>query len=309
MENRPNSLENKSLAPDKRKPLSAKSGTFALLLSTLWSANPVATKAGLLDCGPLRYGYLRFTLGGITNLIWAFATKKSFKITPNEFKPLLLLGALFSAQLAFLNIGQDLTTAGHGSIIISTFPLWSAIFAHMFVPGDQLSKLRLFGTLIAYAGVVVVFYHSLYISPGMNQIFFGDILMLCSAVLLGLRQIYLSQLGQVIKLHKLLIAQSIFGILSFGLASLYFESNDPFLFTPQLLISLFYTCIVIAGLAFLGQTWLLRNYLPSRVTVLSLSQPIFGILLSWVILGEPIGSELYIGAVLVIAGSFLAQKK
>jgi len=43
--------------------------------------------------------------------------------------------------------------------------------------------------------------------------------------------------------------------------------------------------------------------------VLSLSQPIFGILLSWVILGEPIGSELYIGAVLVIAGSFLAQKK
>ena len=307
MENHPDSLESKSLGPGKRKPLSAKSGAFALFLSTLWSANSVATKAGLLDSGPLRYGYLRFTLGGITNVIWALITKKSFKITPNEFKPLLLLGALFSAQLAFLNIGQDLTTAGHGSIIISTFPLWSAIFAHMFVPGDQLSKLRLFGTLIAYTGVV--FYHSLNISPGMNQIFFGDILMLCSAVLLGLRQIYLSQLGQVIKLHKLLIAQSIFGILSFGLASLYFESNDPFLFTPQLLISLFYTGIVIAGLAFLGQTWLLRNYLPSRVTVLSLSQPIFGILLSWVILGEPIGSELYIGAVLVIAGSYLAQKK
>ena len=94
MENRPDSLENKSLAPYKRKPLSAKSGTFALLLSTLWSANPVATKAGLLDSGPLRYGYLRFALGGITNLIWALITKKSFKIKPSWTSAILIAIAL-----------------------------------------------------------------------------------------------------------------------------------------------------------------------------------------------------------------------
>jgi drug/metabolite transporter (DMT)-like permease len=72
---------------------------------------------------------------------------------------------------------------------------------------------------------------------------------------------------------------------------------------------LLYTGVLIAGLGFIGQTWLLKRYLPSRVTVLSLSQPIFGVLFSWWILGESIGGELYIGAVLVVIGSALAQRR
>ena len=66
--------------------------------------------------------------------------------------------------------------------------------------------------------------------------------------------------------------------------------------------------LVCAGLAFLAQTWLLRRYLPSRVTVISLSQPIFGVLFSWWILGESVGGELYLGAALVVVGSALAQR-
>jgi len=49
--------------------------------------------------------------------------------------------------------------------------------------------------------------------------------------------------------------------------------------------------------------------LPSRVTVISLSQPVFGVLFSWWILGESVGGELYIGAILVVLGSALAQRK
>ena len=79
--------------------------------------------------------------------------------------------------------------------------------------------------------------------------------------------------------------------------------------TTQLVIALFYTGVLIAGLGFIGQTWLLSRYLPSRVTVISLSQPIFGVLFSWWILGESVGGELYVGAILVIVGSALAQRR
>jgi len=307
-----NKYKKKSTFPktinDKRKPLSIKSGSFALFLSTIWSGNPVATKAGLLDCEPLRYGYLRFFLGGIINLSWAIATRKSFKLKMNEIKPLFLLGLLFTAQIAFLNFGQDFTTAGHGAIMISTFPLWTSIFAHIFVPNDKLSKIRLIGTFIAYSGVVIVFSRALFDTSNMNTIFIGDFFLIISAILLGLRQIYISQLGQIISQHKLLIAQSVFGIIFFVIGSIVFENSEKFFLSTQLIVSLFYTGIIIAGLAFIGQTWLLKNYLPSRVTILSLSQPIFGIFFSWIILGESIGFELYLGAILVFFGSFLAQK-
>jgi drug/metabolite transporter (DMT)-like permease len=298
-------------APDSpitqpRRPLSLKAGAFSLLLSTMWAGNPVANKAGLEDAGPLRLGYLRFILGAIVVLIYAIATKQSFKVHRNEWTPLVLLGVLFTVQLAFMNVGQDYTTAGHAVVVTTTFPLWTGVFAHFFVPGDRMSRSRTFGTLVAYTGVVVVLYKGF--ADSSSDFLIGDLLLLGSAVLLGGRQVYLSQLGQGIAQHKLLMAQGIFGIVTFVVASLIFESGEAFTITSRLIIALFYTGVLIAGLGFIGQTWLLKRYLPSRVTVISLSQPIFGVLFSWWILGESIGGELYIGALLVVVGSALAQR-
>lgn len=247
---------------------------------------------------------MRFALGGIIVLGWAIVTRQSLRIAKHERKPLLLLGALFSVQLAFMNVGQDHTTAGHAVVITTTFPLWTGVFAHFFVPGDRMTRGRTVGTLIAYGGVVAVFSRSL----GAGDFLIGDSLLLCSAILLGARQVYLSQSSQGISLPKLLLAQSAVGIATFVTASMFLES-DPYTITTRLALALFYQGVVIAGFGFIFQTWLLKNYLPSRVTVISLSQPIFGVIFSWLILGEHIGPELYAGAALVVVGSFLAQRR
>jgi drug/metabolite transporter (DMT)-like permease len=292
---------------NERRPLSLKAGGLALLLSTMWAGNPVANKAGLEDAGPLRLGYLRFILGAIVVMIYAIATRQSFKIQKREWVPLVSLGVLFTVQLALMNIGQDYTSAGHAVVVTTTFPLWTGVFAHFFVPGDRMSRSRSLGTLVAYSGVVAVFYKGFVDSS--SDFLIGDLLLLMSAILLGGRQVFLSQLGQGIAQHKLLMAQSVFGIVSFIIASLIFEGDEAFNVTTRLVVALFYTGVLIAGLGFIGQTWLLKRYLPSRVTVISLSQPIFGVLFSWWILGETIGGELYIGAVLVVIGSALAQRR
>ena len=245
----------------------------------MWAGNPVANKAGLADAGPLRLGYLRFILGAVVVLIYALATRQSFRIQKREWVPLILLGILFTVQLAFMNIGQDYTSAGHAVVVTTTFPLWTGVFAHFFVPGDRMSRSRTFGTLVAYGGVVAVFYKGFVDSS--SDFLIGDLLLLVSAMLLGGRQVFLSQLGQGIAQHKLLMAQSIFGITAFVIASLIFEGDEAFTVTTKLVVALFYTGVLIAGLGFIGQTWLLKRYLPSRVPVLSLSQPIFGVLFSW----------------------------
>jgi drug/metabolite transporter (DMT)-like permease len=294
-------------APNNRRPLTARAGALALLLSTMWAGNPVANKAGLDDAGPMRLGWLRFALGGVVVLIYAVVTRQSFRVQRHEWVPLALLGTLFTVQLALMNIGQDFSTAGHAVVVTSTFPLWTGVFAHFFVPGDRMSRSRTLGTLIAYSGIIAVFYKGF--AESSSDFLLGDLLLLGSAVLLGGRQVYLSQLGQGIAQHKLLISQALFGVSAFIIASLIFESDEAFVVTTRLVVALLYTGVLIAGLGFIGQTWLLKRYLPSRVTVISLSQPIFGVLLSWWILGESVGGELYLGAALVVAGSALAQRR
>ena len=64
----------------------------------------------------------------------------------------------------------------------------------------------------------------------------------------------------------------------------------------------------MAGFNFIANIWLLRNYKPSQVTVIHLSQPIFGILIGFVVLGEKIGFLVLLGAAMVILGSSLVRK-
>lgn len=282
-------------------------GAFALTLSlsALWGGNPVAVKAGLRDAPPLRLGLFRFLIGAVVVVAVAVFRKRSLRIEPGEWMPLAGLGVLFSSQVVLMNLGQDHTSAGHAAVIMSAYPLWTAVFAHFLVPGDKLTTKRLVGALIAYSGVLVVFGASLKLETGAGLV--GDGLLVVSALLLGARQIVLSRSSQGISIEKLLLAQAVSGVLGFGALSLWFES-EPTTFTARLVGALLYQGVVIAGVAFFVQTWLLKNFPPSRVTTVYLTQPLFGVSFSWLVLGEAVGPELFLGAPLVIAGSYFVQR-
>ncbi len=288
-----------------RKPLDLKGGLFALFLSTLWAGNPIATKTGLQSAPPLRFGWIRFGLGLIVVLIWAAVTRQSLRVERREWRSMLTLGVLFAIQLAFLNFGQEHTSASHAVIINTTYPLWTGILAHFMIPGDRLNRTRFLGTLIAYGGVVVLFWKSF---GGGTGTLLGDGLTLVSAVLLAERQIYIAKSSTTVSLPKLLAAQGVVGITLFVIFSFTFE-HDPWVWNGQFALAMAYTGIVIAGFGFIGTSWLLSRYMPSSVTVVSLSQPILGVLLSWWLLDEKIGPELWAGAVLVVIGSFIAQRR
>ncbi len=288
------------------RPLRGPASAFALFLAVLWGGNPVAIKAGLDDAPPLRLGWMRFVLGSIFIVGWALVTHRSFCIERSEWRTLVGIGLIFTAQLALMNVGQDRTTAGHAAVITSTFPLWTGLLAHFLIPGDRLSRQRSLGTLIAYVGVVVVLSPSFAGSDseiGLD----GDALLLASAVLLGARQIYISHSAQRIPIHKLMLAQSAIGVPVFVVASLFVES-DPYIFSTDLGAALLYQGLVIAGFGFLSNAWLLQRFLPSHVSAMQLTTPVFGVLLSALVLSEAIGWELYTGTALVVAGSFLNQR-
>src|SRR5690606_37108131 len=105
-------------------------------------------------------GY-RFLAGGLVTIGWALYTKQSMMPARGELRALFWLALLFISQIAFMNVGQDYTTASHGVVINTTFPLWTGVIAHFFVPGDRLTPGRTIGTLSAYGGVVAIFAQSL----------------------------------------------------------------------------------------------------------------------------------------------------
>jgi len=291
-------------AAARRRSLTPAAALLAFLLSTVWGGNMVALKAGLDDAPPLRIGWMRFLLGSVVVLAWALVTGRDLRIHRAEWKRLAVLGALFAVQIAFMNIGQDRTSAAHGVVMTNTFPLWVGVLSHFFVPGDRLTRWKTTGALIAYSGVAAVFARSLTVS---SDLAVGDALMLTSAALLGARIVYMARTVENVDPAKLLLAQAAVGICAFAIVGTLVET-DPYRLTLRLACSLLYQGALVAGFAFIANLWLLKRYMPTHVTVIFLSQPIFGVFASWLVLGEPLEATVWVGAALVIFGSWLARR-
>jgi drug/metabolite transporter (DMT)-like permease len=134
----------------------------------------------------------------------------------------------------------------------------------------------------------------------------GDLLMLGSAALLGTRQVYTALTAQSVALPKLLLTQAVVGVAFFLVVGLLLE-RDAWMFSQRLVFSILYQGGVIAGFGFIGNMWLLKHYLPSGVTAISLTTPVWGVLLANVVLGEALSVTLFTGLALVISGSILSQ--
>ena len=77
----------------------------AIVINVLWGANPVAIKFSLLAFPPLWTAFFRFAVGAICVCGWA--RYAGLRIWPerNEWRPLMLISALFTIQIAMMNIG------------------------------------------------------------------------------------------------------------------------------------------------------------------------------------------------------------
>ena len=287
----------------ERKNLSFRAASLDLVLSFLWGGHPTALKVALPYAPPIRQGWMRFVVSAVVILFWARYKKISLIPTKAEIKPLVQLGILFSVQLLFLNIGISKTSVSSSVILNSTYPIWVITLGHFFIKGDNFTFLKFSGVMIAYFGIIITYFDSF----GNSSFLLGNSFCLASGFLLGVRTIFLAKGSESIAPLKLLMAQAFFGSIIFILLSIIFE-GDPYKFSLILLISILYQGAIVAGFNFIANIWLLKNYKPSQVTVIHLSQPIFGILIGYVVLGENIGLLVLLGAAFVILGSILVRK-
>lgn len=279
---------------------------LAVLVGLFWGGNIVAIKIGLDDAPPLRLAWLRFLVGGGVIAVWAWATGRlaGFRIERDEWRPLLVLGALFTAQIGTMNVATWLTNAAHASILLNLHAVHTVVLAHFLIPGDRLSVRRFAGILIAYAGILVLFAGG---GSDRTASLLGDALMFVSAAILAERTVYLAQAVQRFDPVKLLLAQAVTGIAVFVSLSQALEPS-PTRWTWRLAGALLYQGALVAGFCFVVNLWLLKRYRPSTLATFSLAQPIFGVVAAMAVAGDPLTPNLLVACAGVAAGIALTVR-
>ena len=280
---------------------------LVIFLALLWGGNSVSIKIGLQDIPPLALAVARFLLALFAVGTWAIIQRIPIAINRGELVPLLCLSAIFLLQIISLNVGTQFTNASRSTILINTAPFFTVLFAHFWVPGDRLSVTKVVGISLAFGGVLLTFGKNLKV--GVQPSLFGDLVVLASGCLLGLRMVVTKLFVQFIHPYRLLVWMMIFSLPCFLGLSLLLEREAGYQLSISSIVAILYQGVVVAGFCFVTWTSVLKKYSPSRLVVLFFATPLFGVLLSHLLLGDEINPSLIIGASLVAVGIYMVNRQ
>jgi len=151
-----------------------------------WGTSWAASKIGLQEFSPLQLTIVRFV---VASVIFYFMTRVFYKdcvIEKRDKMRIWLLGLLgVSIYFMLQHIGLDMTTTVNSSILIATNPIFTMILSAKLFRQEELTYGGIFGALLAFFGVFLIFTGGKGISIGRNTLF-GDLLMLLNSLVWAL---------------------------------------------------------------------------------------------------------------------------
>ncbi|MCC6446224.1 MAG: DMT family transporter [Armatimonadetes bacterium] len=285
--------------------LDGKTTALALSLCFLWGGLTPAVKASLEGMPPFGLAAVRFALSWALIAAWCRLSRIDLAIKGDFFR-LMALACVFVAQIFTLNIGATLTSASHAIIFLSTYPLFVGVLAHFFLHQDRMNRHKAAGLAAAFIGVAVTFGERR--QPSQAAGLTGDLLVLLSGVLLAALVIMTKRMVARYDSTSLLYWQLLLGVPLFTLGTLLTEGAFRWHFSLPVLAGLAYQGVVISGLCFVVWNRLLQKHSASRLSAFAFTNPIFGVLLSWLIRHEPLTSGLVSGVGLVAVGIYLSNR-
>jgi len=275
--------------------------------ASIWGGMYVVSKVVLEIIPPFALVTLRLVLGAITLAI-VLLLRGFPKISRGQALEVLGVGIVgYGISLSLQFLGTKLSTAANGSLVTSATPAFVLLFA-WFLLKERITSRRLIALSLATLGVIAV------IDPRSAQLkpdlFLGNLLLLGAGVTWALYSVLVRKVTQDIDVL-------LFSLIAFlgGLP----VSIPAAVWELSILGIGKITLGVIGGILFLGiistaLAMVLWNtafaYVDANLASLTFfAQPVVGILLGWLFLGETISPLFLLGGLLIGIGLIIASRE
>lgn len=203
--------------------------------------------------------------------------------------------------------GLSLTRASNASLLAATIPIFALTVGSVFGI-ERLRWTAVFGILVAAAGVVLL------IDPRnasfSSETTLGDVMIILNSLSYGIYVVFskdvITRNGALKSTAWVFIFASLICV-PLGLHS--FSAIDLAGVGSIIWLALLYIALVATLLPYLLNSWALARVNPSLVAVYIYLQPLFGLIMAVVFLGEKVTALTIFAALLIFSGVFLVTRK
>ncbi len=279
--------------------MSFRTSLFTAFLCVLFGANSVAIKVSLSGIGAFTAAGLRFAMAGTALLLWARIKNVPLKIKREQFIQVLIISIVFTIQLSCFYIGINKTTASHGVLIANILPFVVMILAHFFIPGDEMTIKKIIGIILGFIGVLCLFYDKAGRGTGSRT---GDMIVLIAVLLWGSNAIYIKKIISGFSALQITLYPMILGVPLFFIAGFLWDGTMIRAMNLPVIAAVFYQSFITAGFGFLAWNTLLKKFGPTTLHSFVFIMPVSGVILSVLLLGEPVTANLFASIIFIGTG-------
>ncbi len=277
---------------------------FLTIAASIWGGMFVAVRIAVVYIPPIPLVWMRYLTAFVVLLIVAFYQKLNLKVAKKDIWILIAVGLIgHTISIVTQEYGTMYSSAQMGSVITSATPAFMLIFA-VWLLKERLTLRKILSIVLATAGVMIIAGTDSIDTSKQIGALFSTIAALTWALMSVMLKLIPSRYPPLlVNLYAVCVA--IICLTPINLPTVQQLPWQEIMKHPEVIGSVLYMGAISTSIAFLlwNKGLLLMDAAASGLFFFF--QPIVGTFLGWLILGEQITINFWIGSAMIFAGVFL----
>jgi drug/metabolite transporter (DMT)-like permease len=272
-----------------------------LALGATWGASFLFIKVIVDETSSLEVAEGRMFFGALAVGVVIVMRKMPLRRPPALwFK--VAVWALVGVVVPFILIAwaEEHIASGTASVLNSSMPLFTMLFAAIFLIEEQLTPARVAGLGIGFVGVIVLTGGDVY--DLRDSTVLGQLAVVGASACYGAGAVYARSLLKEEDPVGLTGGQLVLGTLLVLPIMLVVRGTPDYSLSVEAWLSLLALGVLGTGIAIIIYLWLVDNMGSVRSSLVTYIIPVVGLFLGWAVLDESIGINTVLGCALIIAG-------
>ncbi len=268
----------------------------------IWGTTYLAIRIAVETIPPFLMAGTRFVIAGFIT----FAILRARRVAlPKrlQFRSLVIIGAfLLVGGNGLVTWSEQQVPSGIAALVVATVPLWMAIFDWLVFKNGRPGRQTVAGLVLGFIGIAMLI--------GPEQIggratfdMLSLLILMMAPILWSMGSLYSRTANTPDNVFMSTAIEMLAGgvlLLIAGLITGETAKLDFAQISTNSLLAMVYLTIAGSIIAFTAYIWLLKRVPAARVATYTYVNPIIAVFLGWLILSEPLSSQILAAAVIII---------
>ena len=276
------------------------------ILCFIWGSTWLAIRIGLESLTPIFSAGLRFSVASI--FVYLIMKVKNISLQTDRFSLYLyLMMGFFSFVIPFGLVywAEQFVPSGMAAVLFAVYPFWVVIFTNIRIPGESIGFYKIFGTVLGFAGIVIIFSDSF--SGDLTSYLIGMFAVVLSGIMQAWIAVSIKKFGHHLHPLSMNFVPMVIAGISMVIIAFFAEDLSTIKVHPNAVLSILYLAFFGSVITFTSFYWLLKRINVVILSLIAFITPIVALILGYFIYNEDLSTRHFIGTTLVLTGVFWAN--